>query len=232
MSQLSLNLIAISVFLVTMSALLGPLIHLSPVLPAIATAGVLGLAAVDTFSWQGHGSTILLDRLARFSGVHRDRVLRHEAGHFLVAHHLKIPVVDYTLNAWEAFRKGQSGLGGVQFDTTELDTELRQNSLSAHLLDRYCTIWMAGAVAEHLIYSDVQGGQDDLRKLRFTLSQLRFSGTAIDQKERWSALQAKTILQNDWETYEALVLAMQRRASVDECLALCEANLVREQKQA
>lgn len=225
MSQLSLNLIAISVFVMTMSALLGPLIELSPVIPALATASVLGLAAVDTFSWQGNGSTIFLDWLAGFSGSHRDRVLHHEAGHFLVAYHLKIPVTDYTLNAWEAFRKGLAGQGGVQFDTTELDAELRQNALSAQLLDRYCTIWMAGAAAEHLVYRDVQGGKDDLQKFRFILNQLRFSGSAIEQKERWSALQAKTILQENWETYEALVAAMERRTPVDECLALCGSKI-------
>ncbi|MDX2231135.1 MAG: ATP-dependent Zn protease [Leptolyngbyaceae cyanobacterium bins.349] len=224
MSQLSLNLVAISVFLITLSALVGPLVHLSPVVPAIATAGVLGLAAVDTFNWQGTGSTILLDWLAGWSGAHRDRVLRHEAGHFLAAYHLKIPVTDYTLNAWEALRKGLPGQGGVQFDTTELDAELQQKTLSAQLLDRYCTIWMAGAAAEHLRYKDVQGGQDDLQKMRLLLSQLGFSGTAIAQKESWSALQAKTILQNHQETYEALVAAMAQRAPVEECWQICEAG--------
>lgn len=222
MSQLTLNLVAISVFLMTLSALLGPLVHLSPVIPAIATAGILGLAAVDTFSWQGNGIALFLDWLAGWSMAHRDRVVQHEAGHFLVAYHLQIPVTDYTLNAWEAFRKGLPGQGGVQFDTTELEAELQKNTLSAHLLDRYCTIWMAGAAAEHLIYNEVQGGRDDLQKLRFTLSQLRFSGTALEQKERWSALQAKTILQENWETFEALVIAMQQRASVAACLQLCE----------
>jgi len=225
MSQLSLNLVAISVFMMTMSALLGPLVHLSPVIPALATAGVLSFAAVDTFSWQGNGAAMLLDWLAGWSGAHRDRVLRHEAGHFLVAYQLKIPVIDYTLNAWEAFRKGLPGQGGVQFDTTELEAELHNNTLSAHLLDRYCTIWMAGAAAEHLVYNDVQGGRDDLQKLRFILNQLRFSGTAIEQKERWSALQAKSILQDHWETFENLVAAMQRRASVNECLQICESKL-------
>lgn len=225
MSQLSLNLVALSVFLMTLSALLGPLVHLSPVVPAIATAGVLGLAAVDTFSWQGNGAMMVLDWIAGWSSAHRDRVLRHEAGHFLVAYQLQIPVTDYTLNAWETLRKGISGQGGVQFDTTELEAELQNNTLSAHLLDRYCTIWMAGAAAEHLVYQDVQGGRDDLQKLRFTLSQLRFSGTAIEQKERWSALQAKTILQNHWDTFDALVSAMERRASVSECLQLCARSM-------
>lgn len=223
MSQLSLNLVAISVFLMTLSALLGPLVHLSPVVPAIATAGVLGLAAVDTWNWQGNGAAILLDWVAGWSGPHRDRIVQHEAGHFLVAAQLQVPVTDYTLNAWEAFRKGLPGQGGVQFDTTELDAELQRKTLSALLLDRYCTIWMAGAAAEHLLYADVQGGRDDIQKLRLTLSQLRFSGTAIDQKERWAALQAKTILQENWETFEQLVTAMQRRAPVSECWQLCHA---------
>ncbi|EKQ68450.1 ATP-dependent Zn protease [Leptolyngbyaceae cyanobacterium JSC-12] len=222
MNQLSLNLVAISVFVMTMSALLGPLIDLSPVVPAIATASILGLAAVDTFNWQGKGSTLLLDRLAGFSADHRDRVVRHEAGHFLVAHQLNIPVTGYTLNAWESFRRGQAGQGGVQFNTQELDAELQQGTLSAHLLDRYCTIWMAGAAAEHLTYGNVQGGTDDFQKLRLILSRLQFSPAAIQQKERWAALQAKTLLQEHWETYESLIAAMQRRASVEECLQVLE----------
>ncbi|MCY7391166.1 MAG: ATP-dependent Zn protease, partial [Leptolyngbyaceae cyanobacterium CAN_BIN12] len=100
MSQLSLNLVAISIFVITMSALLGPLVQLSPVVPAIATASVLGLAALDTLSWQGRGSTLMLDWLAGFSAEHRARIIRHEAGHFLVARQLDIPVTDYTLSAW------------------------------------------------------------------------------------------------------------------------------------
>ena len=221
MSQLSLNLVAMSVFVMTMSALLGPLIDLSPTIPAIATAGVLGMAAVDTFSWQGNGAALLLDWLAGFSAEHRDRVLHHEAGHFLVAYHLQIPVTDYTLNAWEALRKGISGQGGVQFDTTELDAELQRNTLSAQLLDRYCAIWMAGSAAEHLKYNSIQGGRDDIQKLRFLLGRLGLSGGAIAQKERWAALQAKTLLESHWHTYEDLVRAMQQRASVAECLAIC-----------
>lgn len=203
-----------------MSALLGPLINLSPVVPALATAGLLGFAALDTFGWQGQGSTILLDWFASFSPEHRDRVLRHEAGHFLVAQRLQIPVTNYTLSAWEAFRNGQAGRGGVEFDTQELEKELQQGTLSAHLLDRYCTIWMAGSAAEHLVYGDVQGGRDDFQKLRFVLNQLRFTNSASQQKERWSALQAKTLLEEHWETYEALVAAMQRRAPVTECIQL------------
>lgn len=217
MSQLSLNLVAITIFIVTMTSVLGPLVHLSPVIPAIATAGALGLATLDTFSWQGQGSTLLLDWVARFSTQHRARVLRHEAGHFLVANLLGIPVTGYTLSAWEAFRQGQPGQGGVQFDGQELETELRRGVLSQQLLDRYCTIWMAGAAAEVLTCGTVEGGGDDRQKLRAVLAQLRLSQQECQQKERWAALRAKTLIQEHRTAFEALVTAMAQRASVTEC---------------
>ena len=77
MSKTALNLIAISVFAMTLSVLLGPLINLSPAVVAIATFTVLGLATLDSFTWQGQGATLLLDWLANLDQKHRDRVEPH-----------------------------------------------------------------------------------------------------------------------------------------------------------
>lgn len=217
MNQTSLNLIAISVFVMTLSTLLGPLFNLSPTVPAIATFSILGLATLDSFSFQGKGANLLLDWLASFSPQHRDRIIRHEAGHFLVAHLLDIPVTGYTLSAWEAFKQKQPGLGGVSFDDGELASQLEQGTLSAQILDRYCTLWMAGGVAEDLVYGSTEGGADDLQKLRTVLTPLGFSANAQAQKQRWAALQARTLLQAHWSAYEALVNTMQQRADVTEC---------------
>jgi hypothetical protein len=224
MNQLSLNLVAISVFVMTMSVLLGPLIHLSPIVPAIVAASGLGVAAVDTLGWQGQGSILLLDWLAGFSAAYRSRVVRHEAGHFLVAHLLAIPVTGYTLTAWQAFRQGYPGQAGVRFDIQELEAELRRGSLSTQLLDRYCTVWQAGAAAESLVYGSVEGGADDRQKLQAVLAQLQIPPTERQQKERLAALKAKTLLQAHWSTYESLVAALERGAAIDECYqALTEA---------
>ncbi len=226
MSSLSLNLIAITVFTVTMSSLLGPLVHLSPVVPAIATAGFLGLATLDTFSWQGQGSTLLLDWLAGFSPAHRDRVLRHEAGHFLVAQKLGIPVTGYALNAWESFRQGYPGNGGVRFGSQELEAEIQQGKLSAQLLDRYAAVWMAGIAAETLVYGNVEGGWSDRQQLQAVLLQLGLPPAQRQQKERSAILQAKTLLQENQTDYEALVTAMSHREPLEGCLrALQEAGL-------
>lgn len=218
MSEIALNLVAISIFLFTMASLLGPLIHLSPFVPAIAAFAALSLATVDTLGWQGRGVTLILDWFAGFSAEHRDRILRHEAGHFLVAHQLGIPVIGYSLNAWEAMRQGYHGNGGVQFDTQELEQELKQGTLSAQLLDRYCTIWMAGIAAESLNYETVEGGRDDREKLRSVLTQLGFPANQCLQKERWAILQAKTLLQEHESAYAALVTAMAQRTPIEECV--------------
>ncbi|AUT00947.1 ATP-dependent Zn protease [Nostoc sp. CENA543] len=217
MSQTALNLVAISVFLMTLSALLGPLINLSPAIPAITTFTILGIATIDSFSLQGKGGALLLDWIAGFSPQHRDRIIHHEAGHFLVAHLLGIPVTGYTLSAWEALKQGQSGLGGVTFDDQEIALQLQQGKITTQMLDRYCTVWMAGIAAESLVYERAEGGNDDQSKLASVLKVLGFSESTYQQKKRFHALQAKTLLQENWSSYQALVQAMRQRGTVADC---------------
>lgn len=222
MSQITLNLIAITIFTLVMSSLLGPLVNLSPVVPAIAVFGLLGAATLDTLSWQGRGGTLLLDWLARFSPQHRERVICHEAGHFLVAYLLGIPITGYTLSAWEAFRQGQPGLGGVSFGSQELDAELERGVLSVQLVDRYCTVWMAGMAAEKLIYGNAEGGGDDRQKLRVLWTQLKRPLSECETKERWAALQARSLLEVNQLAYEKLVTAMTQSEPVSKCYEVIE----------
>ena len=220
MNATALNLIAILVFVMTFSVLLGPLFNLSPAVPAITTATILGLATLDTFTWQGKGVSLLLDWLASASPEHRARVVRHEAGHFLVAYLLEIPIASYALTAWEAFRQGQPGQGGVTFDDHELASQLQQGILSAHLLNRYGTLWMAGIAAETLVYGNAEGGAEDREKLAIVLTQLGHPTISYQQQERSFTLQARTLLQANWASYQALVVAMEQRASIEECYSI------------
>ncbi|MBE9008964.1 ATP-dependent Zn protease [Pseudanabaenaceae cyanobacterium LEGE 13415] len=217
MNQTALNLVAIGIFTMTMTTLLSPILHISPAIPALATFSILGLATLDSFQWQGKFGSIALDFFARFSSEHRDRVLRHEAGHFLAAQQLEIPVVGYTLSAWEAFRQGQSGLGGVQFNTEELEAELKQNKLSAQLVERYCTVWMSGIAAEQIAYGNSEGGNDDRQKFRETLTKLGIPASELPQRERLSILRAKELLQRHESAYEALVEALREKQSIEQC---------------
>lgn len=217
MSQTAINLVAISVFLMTFSTLLGPLIHLSPTIPALATVTFLGIATLDNFSFQGKGGTIFLDFLARFSPEYKERILHHEAGHFLVAHLLEIPITGYTLSAWEAWQQGQPGQGGVSIDDRELTTQIEKGEISPQILERYCTILMAGIAAETLIFDAPQGGNDDKIKLMQFLQVLGVSEDIYQQKQRFHLLQSKNLIQENWESYQALVEAMKKGVDVEEC---------------
>ncbi|MBP0021591.1 MAG: ATP-dependent Zn protease [Cyanobacteria bacterium SBLK] len=216
MQQTALNLIAIAIFLMTLSVLLGPFLHIPPSVPAIATFSVLAFLTADRFGWQGKGVTLLVDTVARFSPEHRDRVLRHEAGHFLTAYHLDIPILGYDLTAWEALKSGQSGIGGVRFNIEAL---LREKEAGDRQLfcDRFCTVWMAGIAAETLTYQQAEGGGDDRQKVTDTLVLLGYPARESRNKQQWGLLQAKSLLEKHEDTYEELVKAMAQRTPVEEC---------------
>lgn len=218
MNQTAINVIAISIFLITISTLLGPLIHLSPTIPALVTVTFLGIATLDSFSFQGKGGTIILDWLSRFSPNYQERIIHHEAGHFLVAHLLGFTISDYTLTAWDAWKKGQPGQGGVILVDQEIEKQIQTGKISAHVVDCYCTIWMAGIAAEILVFNSAEGGNDDQTKLREILQVLGFSETSYQQKQRFHFLQAKNLIQANWLSYQDLVIAMKQGATVSECL--------------
>lgn len=224
MGQLTLNLIAISVFGVTLTMLLGPLVHIPQGVPAIATVTVLAIAIIEQAQWNGTIGNIFLGGVRQFSAGQQQRVVHHEAGHLLVAHLLSIPMTDYSLTAWGSWRKGFPGQGGVQFDTVTLEAAMGEGQIPAQLLNRYCMVWMAGVAAEQLMYGEALGGQDDRQKFTLLWQQL---GRTVQQglaQQRWALLQAKTLLEQHSGAYQVLVEAMATQTSLEACQVLLIEN--------
>ncbi|MEA5418705.1 ATP-dependent Zn protease [Spirulina sp. CCNP1310] len=218
LQQTTLNLIAIGVFLMVMSVLLGPLIQLPAAVPAGATLSFMVLFAADTLAWQGRGGNLLVDAVARLSPQHRDRVLYHEAGHFLVAYAYGLPITGYTLSAWEAWRQGKPGFGGVEWTATDGPGDRPGPVLQKQWLDRFCIIAMAGIAAERLQYGSVEGGNDDRQQVSQALTALGQPQQQVAAKQQWAELQAKMLIQNHQAAYEALVAGMRSRSSVADCV--------------
>ncbi|NJL49300.1 MAG: ATP-dependent Zn protease [Leptolyngbyaceae cyanobacterium SM2_5_2] len=217
MRDTTLNTIAIVIFLTTMASLLGPLVHLSPALVAGVAATGLGVFTLDQLNLQGRIGNILTDSLAWLSPEHRQRVLHHEAGHFLVAVLLDIPIEAYTLSTWEAWQRGLPGQGGVIFGFSDLDPQALQERQTPQWIDRYCQVWMAGIAAEQMVYGNAIGGDDDTRALSILWQGLGRSKTESLMKQRWAALQAKTLLEQHRPAFEALVEVMAARQPVETC---------------
>jgi hypothetical protein len=211
MQQTGLNLMAIAIFLMTVSSLLGPLFNLSPFIPAGATFIIMGLITFDTLSWENKGVNLLLEIFA--SEEEKQRIIYHEAGHFLVAYHLGIPITDYSLTVWESFKKGNKGKIGVVFETENLP-EKENLPLT---LERLTTVLMAGMEAEKMIYGNIRGGEDDLAQMRQFLVNSGLPNSVFQQKKNWAKLQAKNILLNHQNGYEDLVIALKERKSLEDC---------------
>jgi len=217
MRDTTLNTIAIAIFGVTMVSLLGPIFQISPAVPAVFTAVGLGIFTLDQLGLNGRIGNILTDWLAWTDAEHRQRVLHHEAGHFLAAVLLDIPVEAYTLTAWEAWKQGLPGQGGVLFGPNTLTPNNASGNFTPQWIDRYCQVWMAGIAAEQMMYGNAQGGGDDMRALTLLWQALNRPAAEGVIKQRWAVLQAKTLLEKHREAFEALASAMAERASVEDC---------------
>jgi hypothetical protein len=208
--QISLNLVAICIFGMTMSSLVTPLINVSSTIPIAIVAVIFAGATIDNFFLKSTIATLVVDAIAGTKATYRQRIVHHEAGHFLVAHLLDIPITGYTLSAWESLRQGRSAQGGVMFAPPQAD-------ISSRLLEQYCAVWMAGIAAEKLVYDRAEGGGEDRQKLRGVLFVAGKQQQEIVRQENAATLQAKTLIQTHWDAYQALVTAMKDRQSVAEC---------------
>jgi hypothetical protein len=227
----SLNLIAIAIGLFVFASLVLPILDLSPYVTASLAFALLGAIGLDTFLSDGQVTRALRDRLTGHSPDRRERVLRHEAGHFLLAHLFEIAITGYALDAWESLRQGHPGDGGVRFD---LEASFNQQvqaieagetrsetsaaaTISRRWVDQAAMVLMAGIAAEELFYERAIGGENDRSQLRSMLRGLTFSPQESQQRERWAIVQAKAMLERYRDAYDALVVAMGDRASVADC---------------
>lgn len=208
--KVSLDAIAIGIFLMVLTVLLGPLLNISPLVPLGGILAWFGFGAIDRLLLGGTFTGLALDRLARFDRAYTERIIYHEAGHYLLAHLFEIPVTDYSLTAWDAWKKGQPGSGGVVLTPPPFVLDSRG-------IDRYCTIWMAGIAAERLVYGDSRGGFDDRQKLRGVLATFGVEANRRQEKENWALLQAKSQIEKHQSAFDGLVECLTQGLPVSEC---------------
>jgi hypothetical protein len=215
--QISFNLIAICVFAMTISSLVTPLLNISSTVPILIIFAIIVATTIDGFFLQSTAANLVLDAIASTNPAYRQRIIEHEAGHFLVAYLLGIPITGYTLSAWESFRQGQSAQGGVMFAPPQVN-------ISGQLLQQYCTVWMAGIAAEKLMSDRSEGGSDDRQKLRGVLYLAGKQQQEIVNQENLATIQAKALIKDEWAAYQALVAAMSNRAAVEVCCIEIDLN--------
>jgi len=229
MSEAGITRAAWIVAALVVSAALGPRL-------ALPLAGMVGLVIVEQVAFGGRISGLLGALLDWASPAYRQRVIRHEAGHILVAYLLGIPLVNCVINPWQAFRRGIPGYGGVELDQAPMRTWEAQGGISWVDLERYGLFWMAGAAAESLHYGQVVGDEEDRRQLARLLSgipaaQPLTSAAQVRAQINRFLRQSRALLQAHPEAYAVAVQHLEQGSPLQDCWAAIAASLERETAQ-
>eukprot|EP00262_Sarcandra_glabra_P000164 TRINITY_DN10249_c0_g1_i2.p1 TRINITY_DN10249_c0_g1~~TRINITY_DN10249_c0_g1_i2.p1 ORF type:complete len:269 (+),score=53.64 TRINITY_DN10249_c0_g1_i2:123-929(+) len=126
----------------------------------IFSLGLLFLWSVDLVSFNGGVGSLVLDTIGHtLSEKYHNRVIQHEAGHFLIAYLLGVLPKGYAISSLEALRKEgslnvQAGTTFVDFEFTE---EVSTGKVSAKMLNRFSCIALAGEQLS-IFYMDVLKG--------------------------------------------------------------------------
>lgn len=144
----------VAVLVVTLLALVGPLLGLSPWFTTALVALALTSLTVDAARFGGRGGHLLAETLP--GGLLRlRRIALHEAGHVLVAEREGMAVAAIHVGSLACLRAGLSAGG-----TTVLAPP-GSARLPLEELRRWSRVLLAGMAAESLVYGESEGGADD-----------------------------------------------------------------------
>ncbi|KAM3705021.1 hypothetical protein ACJW30_03G051200 [Castanea mollissima] len=243
LDELKLNQIETSSLLSPVDATLGSIernLQLAAVLGGLASWNVLRLSSqqilylslgllflwtLDSVSFNGGVGSLVIDTIGHtFSQKYHNRVIQHEAGHFLIAYLVGILPKGYTLSSLEALKKEgslnvQAGTAFVDFEFLE---EVNTGKVSATTLNRFSCIALAGVATEYLLYGVAEGGLADINKLDMLLQGLGFTQKKADSQVRWSVLNTVLLLRRHKLARAKLAEAMSMGKSVGACLGIIE----------
>ena len=164
----------LAVALVSLAAILGPALGLSPWWITLVVALGLGSLTLDAARFGGRGGHVLAEALPG-GQLRLRRIAIHEAGHVLVARQEAMAVRQVLVGSLACLRAGLNTSG-----STELEPPAHAK-LPPEELRRWSRVLQAGMVAEQLIYGQSVGGSDD----RALLGRLwGLSGHAVDTAQR------------------------------------------------
>lgn len=170
---------ALAVGLVTLLAVLGPSLGLSPWWITLVSALLLGGLTLDAARFGGRGGHLLAEALP--GGLARlRRIAVHESGHLLMAEAEAMPVSQVLVGSLACLRSGLNTAGSTALEPPA--------SAKLNLVDlrRWSRVLQAGQVAEQLVYGNATGGADD-RALLGRLWGLSGHDVATAQREQRQA---------------------------------------------
>lgn len=195
----------------------------------------LGLQEFTRPAVLGGGIALLVDQVvlrgALFESVYRvlfpgyaEKVVKHEAAHFLVSYLQGLPVRGFVLSAPEALRAGIPGQAGTMFFDERMYREFQSGRLTSATIDRYSCVLMAGIAGEAIAFGEAEGGASDVSALLQLLTSLQppWAEQSVRAQARWAVLQAIMLIRENMTAYTELTDAMRARKPLGDCIECIE----------
>ncbi|KAK8329134.1 hypothetical protein V6Z12_A11G298600 [Gossypium hirsutum] len=180
--------------------------------------GFLFLWTLDLVSFNGGIGSLVLDTIGHtFSQKYHNRVIQHEAGHFLIAYLVGILPRGYTLTSLEALKK--EGSLNIQAGTAFVDFEFLEEVNAGKVSATVCV------ATEYLLFGYAEGGLADINKLDGLLKGLGFSQKKADSQVRWAVLNTILLLRRHEAARSKLAEAMSLGKTVGSCIDIIEDNV-------
>ena len=147
--------------------------------------------------------------------VQRERICRHEAGHFLCGYLCGFPIKSYEIN-------DDTNVACVEFHTAEAVNG--KGELSDEDIAALTVVAMSGSIAEIMKYDKATGGENDLLELQNCFRKSKeFIGAAKQQDlTRWGALTSFSLINANMSKYERLLHPFKDKKSLSECVSIIE----------
>jgi len=158
-----------------------------------------------------------VDTVSRLNPEYMERIVKHEAAHFLIAYLSGIPVSSYSLGLMEMH---------VELLEAKIEKKLvgKAGVITTEEMEALAVVAMSGVAAEAKYFEKVAGQEADLFSLQKAMNKTepKLGAQKEQSVTRWAVYKAARIITDNEKSYEQLCQAMKEGKSVAECVKAIE----------
>lgn len=158
-----------------------------------------------------------VDTVSRLNPEYMERIVKHEAAHFLIAYLSGIPVSSYSLGLMEMH---------VELLEAKIEKKLvgKAGVITQEEMEALAVVAMSGVAAEAKYFEKVAGQEADLFSLQKAMNKTepKLGAQKEQSVTRWAVYKAAKIITDNETSYDRLCQAMKEGKSVAECVRAIE----------
>ncbi|EKX50231.1 hypothetical protein GUITHDRAFT_151256 [Guillardia theta CCMP2712] len=152
-----------------------------------------------------------------------ERRIRHEAAHILAGYMCGLPIEGYEVEPMPMCKFYDRREGNID----DVEAWKKARPFNEEEVDKLAVVCLSGVMGELSLYERAAGGQQDLEQLQevyFRAESEKLRNNRVrEETTRWGAMKARTLLEENNDSFMRLCKQLEKGASIEECIASIEA---------